>query len=54
MVVANCVAALSEINEKNCNVVPSTSFDDVFKLLNALDACTEYVLFIIVFFFLTY
>jgi len=43
---------LSEINEKNCNVVPSTSFDDVFKLLNALDACTEYVLFI-VFFFLT-
>jgi len=42
MVVANCVAALSEINEKNCNVVPSTSFDDVFKLLNALDACTEW------------
>ena len=43
MVVANCVAALSEINEKNCDVVLDMSFDDVFKLLNALNACTEYV-----------
>jgi hypothetical protein len=45
MVVANCVAALSEINEKNCDVVLDISFDDVFKLLNALNACTEYVFF---------
>jgi len=42
MVVANCVAALSEINEKNCDVVLDMSFDDVFKLLNALNACTEW------------
>ena len=46
MVVANCVAALSEINEKNCDVVLDMSFDDVFKLLNALNACTEYVFYV--------
>jgi len=49
MVVANCTAALSEIKEKNCNVVQNMNFDDVFKLMNALNACTEYA-FIVLFY----
>ena len=49
MVVANCPAALSEIKEKNCNVVQNMNFDDVFKLMNALNACTEYA-FIVLFY----
>jgi len=40
MVVANCVAALSEINEKNCDVVLDMSFDVVIDLLIPLKAMT--------------
>jgi hypothetical protein len=41
MVVANSVAALSEIKEKNCDFVENMNSEILFKLLSALDDCTE-------------
>jgi AP-1 complex subunit beta-1 len=42
MVVANSVAALSEIKEKNCDFVENMNSEILFKLLSALDDCTEW------------